>query len=1097
MTTSHFQIKPDFYTIEECKNYKKKVNTNPRYPFFNQTHFTAGDKEQFEKYRNKTPGDICPTYINLSDNIFGYEEFYIWDKYFNLTNESVDNTFNYIFSKFKKGIFIQIRDNKVSVFLPFSKVNFTNEWGDKIKVDPKYKTIENFLSFVSSLEKRPFNPKKINTDPWKWYGNNCIMRFESPLGEGESGVTAISDMFKELCKHRKVPNIEFFVNRRDSPIISRYDTEAYTSFFGYDTPLLSHNYSTYAPILSMVTTDRNADLAIPTWEDWHRVQSIENNIVFPDKCRTYRDQFNLDWDTKYPVAVFRGASTGCGTTLFDNPRLIVSYISTLPENKDIDGLPYIDAGITKWNIRPRKTPDSPYLQTIEINTLPFGLVNPLTPTEQSNFKYIINIDGHVSAFRTSYELSMGSVLLIVESPYTMWFKSLLQPYVHYVPVKRDLTDLLIQVKWCKDNDDICRGIAQNALELYNTYLMKDGIFDYLQKLLVDLKHVGGTYIYSTITPRDITLQQEIIPKNYPESSIKPRDNATQVIKLYDLPPQTRNFSLNEGIKYTLNYLSMNKNGLDWDKILPYLSNPQLISKTKNSETLSYYFTSRRLLALKQSINQDKNDENMHEVFVGLTSTNTLLKVIPNFNFIYGYYKDNGNVNVVSEYIHSLTFEKWIESTNFKIDDYFWILIQICLAIQVAQERIGFVHHDLYPWNIIIVPLKTDIIFEYPTSNGSSLLTRIKTNIIPIIIDYGKSHVIYKGQHYGYIKPYTVSTIQDVLSILISSLNLVLEKNIDKADFSKIIHIANYLKNTNYLKYYGLTSFKNIHEIKSFTREAKKYSDMVEINKFELEERTPLSLVNHIQQIIDFGPKYLYTNLSIQNFDSGNPTQVFNFILSATDKQRVDSYINILYSLKMNTAPQPDNLLYKYICLQELSNGLTGVMSSLINYKPQHPEIRRIYEENIRYLEFLYLKDIAPSEIAFDLEPYKPTVSYTESSFTNMTEAETLLSNLKPVKDIDIINQKNIIIKSLTYGGKYQLKPEAKNYYLKVLDPLLKMNSTQALVSIANNNTFKVVEKKLLEMNIQALEPKLEIQDCVETVIPFLDEYRYMYQKFFE
>ena len=29
--------------------------TNERYPHFKQLHFTAGDQEQFLKYRNKTP----------------------------------------------------------------------------------------------------------------------------------------------------------------------------------------------------------------------------------------------------------------------------------------------------------------------------------------------------------------------------------------------------------------------------------------------------------------------------------------------------------------------------------------------------------------------------------------------------------------------------------------------------------------------------------------------------------------------------------------------------------------------------------------------------------------------------------------------------------------------------------------------------------------------------------------------------------------------------------------------------------------------------------------------------------------------------------
>ena len=40
-TTQNFQKKPNYCnTVDECIGHKyKKINTNPRYPYFNQTHF--------------------------------------------------------------------------------------------------------------------------------------------------------------------------------------------------------------------------------------------------------------------------------------------------------------------------------------------------------------------------------------------------------------------------------------------------------------------------------------------------------------------------------------------------------------------------------------------------------------------------------------------------------------------------------------------------------------------------------------------------------------------------------------------------------------------------------------------------------------------------------------------------------------------------------------------------------------------------------------------------------------------------------------------------------------------------------------------------
>ena len=162
------------------------------------------------------------------------------------------------------------------------------------------------------------------------------------------------------------------------------------------------------------------------------------------------------WSERKPVAVFRGASTGCGTAIETNQRLKLSLLSV--QNPKI-----IDAGITKWNLRSRKVMNSPYLQTINLpylQKLGIHKVNSLTPDEQSQYKYIIHVDGHVSAFRLGRELNSGSCLIIADSPYWMWFRKMLVPYEHYVPVKHDLSDLVKQINWCINNDKKCEEIAQ-------------------------------------------------------------------------------------------------------------------------------------------------------------------------------------------------------------------------------------------------------------------------------------------------------------------------------------------------------------------------------------------------------------------------------------------------------------------------------------------------------------------------------------------------------------------------------------------------------------------------------------------------------------
>ena len=103
----------------------------------------------------------------------------------------------------------------------------------------------------------------------------------------------------------------------------------------------------------------------------------------------------------------------------------------------------MDVGITDWKPRPKKYSDSP-IQIINPEDFQFKKALPLTRAEQSNYKYILDIEGYVSAFRLSSELRMRSVVLIVESDYKLWYSHLLVPYEHFIPVKKDLSDFSLK-----------------------------------------------------------------------------------------------------------------------------------------------------------------------------------------------------------------------------------------------------------------------------------------------------------------------------------------------------------------------------------------------------------------------------------------------------------------------------------------------------------------------------------------------------------------------------------------------------------------------------------------------------------------------------
>ena len=485
------KTKVNYYNSkEECDKHTKDwgKQTNPRFKTFDQLHFHAGDDKDIDKYA------LLPLRYMYSDEkeekieVKKKDVDKVFKLYKKIDYNSVLNTFNYMFNKFKKGIFILIRDNKLVLFLPFSNANYRNKWvkqtyfseEEKRLLQTKdYKQIKSILDkdIIEFKRKHPDQPK-INFDRERWYANNCFFRNMFPEWEGELTNNVYKNMFDELLKERTVPNVEFFINNRDFPILKNNYTEPYEHLYDGDDVKMEkeYMYKKMAPIFSKSIKDDFADVLIPTNDDW----AMASNKFFTDGCsnalrKNKLDQLNTVWKKKKPVCIFRGSATGCGITLENNMRLKASDIAV--DHPDI-----LDIGIIDWNARQKKYKDR-HIDVINKDGFRFKLANKIDNIEKSNYKYFLNIDGHVSAFRLSSELYMNSVVLIVKSPYKMWYSNLLEEYVHYVPVKADLEDLVSQVIWCIKNDAKCKIIASNARMFYDKYLTKDGIFNYLQNKL--------------------------------------------------------------------------------------------------------------------------------------------------------------------------------------------------------------------------------------------------------------------------------------------------------------------------------------------------------------------------------------------------------------------------------------------------------------------------------------------------------------------------------------------------------------------------------------------------------------------------------------
>jgi hypothetical protein len=127
----------------------------------------------------------------------------------------------------------------------------------------------------------------------------------------------------------------------------------------------------------------------------------------------------------------------------------------------------------------------------------------LTMTEQSNYKYIIHIDGNVNAYRLLTTMRTGSLILRVSSDYRSWFDHLIQPSVHYLKVKNDLSDLEGCIHWCMKNESRCKEISKNGLDFATSILHKEFIKTYFQKVLWSLSDYQDPPKIATPSPSPI------------------------------------------------------------------------------------------------------------------------------------------------------------------------------------------------------------------------------------------------------------------------------------------------------------------------------------------------------------------------------------------------------------------------------------------------------------------------------------------------------------------------------------------------------------------------------------------------------------------
>ena len=104
------------------------------------------------------------------------------------------------------------------------------------------------------------------------------------------------------------------------------------------------------------------------------------------------------------------------------------------------------------------------------------LVEPIFPMgDFQRYRAILDIDGNSWSSRFGLLMCYNSVILKVEPKYVDYFFDSLQPWVHYVPVQYDLSDLITQAAWVLDprHAAAVQKIIAHANQWCQEYLIED------------------------------------------------------------------------------------------------------------------------------------------------------------------------------------------------------------------------------------------------------------------------------------------------------------------------------------------------------------------------------------------------------------------------------------------------------------------------------------------------------------------------------------------------------------------------------------------------------------------------------------------------
>ncbi|XP_019967883.2 protein O-glucosyltransferase 1 [Paralichthys olivaceus] len=249
----------------------------------------------------------------------------------------------------------------------------------------------------------------------------------------------------------RLPDLEMVVNVRDYPQVPTWVQ-----------PTL--------PVFSFSKTSDYQDIMYPAWTFWEGGPAVWP--IYPTGLGRWdlmRDDLKKSaaqwpWTKKESKGFFRGSRTSPER----DPLILLSREA--PE--------LVDAEYTKnqaWKSE-RDTLGSPPAKEIPL-------------VDHCKYKYLFNFRGVAASFRLKHLFLCGSLVFHVGDEWQEFFYAQLKPWVHYVPVKQDLSDVRELLQFVQENDAIAQEIASRGKEFILNHLRMQDVSCYWEKLLTEFSRL--------------------------------------------------------------------------------------------------------------------------------------------------------------------------------------------------------------------------------------------------------------------------------------------------------------------------------------------------------------------------------------------------------------------------------------------------------------------------------------------------------------------------------------------------------------------------------------------------------------------------------